>query len=1173
MYIKTGSSTWKNTAQLYMKTDASIWQRIRQGYIKIASSTWKRFFYEANLPTVNTRPTIRTTNTGSGTIYDGPIASSPQYLNADLFGKDGSYNNYTSITGRKFSTATSADAAIRSTVIFDDRFTSAGGVTSTMRLNLDEQYLFYEIQVNNGTGDDYINPVSDGIKLIKSFPNVTSFGWSQNEEIGTQLAFNYNLENYYYNKVEAGSSYIRWWRSTSTNPGGTLIKEETISSTTTSTSSSSLTGTSYYTPTISDSGYYIVAQIIAVSSYTRHYGYTDNYSLASYPTGGVITSALTIYNGTIEDTVGNRGTDNRGDVPVGATLAIRATVSGVNSSTSYRIRYRAYNWQNGLYYNISTGASGTASSVWTTYTADGTGSGNISSVIISGGIAQIKDYFSLDATYFGSTTYNSGQYRWQVEIELSAIKTGGTRVYLVNPYVSYYIQPSANSTISVSPATISPGSSTTISGSFSGYPSGTAYPYQYKVDYGDGTNSGWLPVGGYSYGTGNPTYSLTKTYYSAATYSPSITTIPYYTSNSTSVLVANLPTAPTSTSISSVTRLTDSTCRVIVDSFGGSGPYYQMYWTSNSTAPDTANYDAASTTSTVTEDQLFASGITYYFYIRSSTQNLGNTVNTGVATAGTYGPYGPSTGAASYTFASPSGGSASISGSTSVGSTLTLTKTDASGSPTPTASIVWRRADGGTGGNSFTGGSILQTGGTTYVIDSPLVVYSSVGYAIRAEISYNNGLGVTTTVNSNSIVVTAAAVAPSNTSTPTLSPTSLSVGTQLTAGIGSWSGTTPITYDLRIYRGTAGVLTSETLVASTTTTSSATTLNYTITQTDYDSGQRYFRTYVNATNSAGSSGFIGGQERGPIATPVIAPSGGSVSISTNTGNYSVGSIITYSTSGWANSPTSYYLELHNGTNPVLTSDPLRASTTSTSGTYTITSSDVPNYFKAWATATNSAGSTQAASAQVGPAYTPVSIPSGGSVTLSGTAAVGQVLSASTSGWSGSPTSYDLRIVRGTQGVIIQETLVASSTSTSVSYTVKSADVGYYFKAFAAATNSAGTSSFVASAEKGPVPTVAVTPPGTPTIGSVSGSGSVSWSAPTSGGAVASYEIEFYTASSSAGANAAGPYTVTGISGSPYQLTSPYGGTNANWARARVRARNSGGVSAYSAWAPSATTYA
>jgi hypothetical protein len=135
----------------------------------------------------------------------------------------------------------------------------------------------------------------------------------------------------------------------------------------------------------------------------------------------------------------------------------------------------------------------------------------------------------------------------------------------------------------------------------------------------------------------------------------------------------------------------------------------------------------------------------------------------------------------------------------------------------------------------------------------------------------------------------------------------------------------------------------------------------------------------------------------------------------------------------------------------------------------------------------------------------------------------------------------------------------------------------YYRAFASATNSAGTSSVVAGTELGPITNnVTVVAPGTPTGVGLTGSGVVTWTAPTTGGAVASYEIEFYTASNGTGTGAAptGPtgYTVTGISASPYQLVSPYGGSGANWVRVRVRARNSSGASSYSAWVPSSTTY-
>lgn len=212
--------------------------------------------------------------------------------------------------------------------------------------------------------------------------------------------------------------------------------------------------------------------------------------------------------------------------------------------------------------------------------------------------------------------------------------------------------------------------------------------------------------------------------------------------------------------------------------------------------------------------------------------------------------------------------------------------------------------------------------------------------------------------------------APANTSIPTLSPTGgYTAGQTLTYGVGSWSNS-PTSYDLRLYRGTPGVVMTETLVAAPGNVTSST---YTIPASDYDGTNRYYyRPYASATNAGGTSSYVAGTEGGPLAQPVVIPSGGSVSISTNTGNYSTGSVITYSTSGWAGSPTSYNLRLYNGTNPVLTSDAQRGSTTSSSSTYTITSSDVPNYFKAFATASNSAGtSSEVSSSQVGPAYATV----------------------------------------------------------------------------------------------------------------------------------------------------------------------------------------------------------
>ena len=92
MFIKQ-DGLWKAVNDIFIRVDG-VWKQIQNAFI-VVGGVWKQFFGD-NAPVVVTKPSIRTTNTsGSGTIYDGPVASSPQTLNTDLFGKDGTYTNYT----------------------------------------------------------------------------------------------------------------------------------------------------------------------------------------------------------------------------------------------------------------------------------------------------------------------------------------------------------------------------------------------------------------------------------------------------------------------------------------------------------------------------------------------------------------------------------------------------------------------------------------------------------------------------------------------------------------------------------------------------------------------------------------------------------------------------------------------------------------------------------------------------------------------------------------------------------------------------------------------------------------------------------------------------------------------------------------------------------------------
>ncbi len=249
MWIKR--SSWSSIKNMWIRTTAG-WSPVRSGYIK-RSTGWSRFWFKANLPNEITKPRFNTTNTGSGTIYDGPTATSPQYLNADLFGKDGTYSNYTAITGRKISygdTAT-ADSNSRTTLVNDDRFTSAGGVTTSNRLSVDEKYLFYEMTVENGTDPlNQINSISNGIKMIKSQPFSNSFTVTGGVEVGATLTANIDIEYYYYNRPQLSLSYVKWYVGDyAGDTSGTPVRTTSLSTAQTAVTSSAYTGSDAFSVT------------------------------------------------------------------------------------------------------------------------------------------------------------------------------------------------------------------------------------------------------------------------------------------------------------------------------------------------------------------------------------------------------------------------------------------------------------------------------------------------------------------------------------------------------------------------------------------------------------------------------------------------------------------------------------------------------------------------------------------------------------------------------------------------------------------------------------------------------------------------------------------------------------------------------------------------------------
>ena len=501
-------------------------------------------------------------------------------------------------------------------------------------------------------------------------------------------------------------------------------------------------------------------------------------------------------------------------------------------------------------------------------------------------------------------------------------------------------------------------------------------------------------------------------------------------------------TAPTP---GQVTFLT-SPARFSVAFTGGSGPWFQGWYVAGSpTRPTVSVFDSGTATQTSPMTWTFgpAAGTTYYFWMRSAATSTSNTFED-------VGEW--STTSSSFTGSNPTI-SLSISPSSGTAGTTTFTATPTTtGNPSPTVTYQWEYFEGG----SF--GFQPISGATSSTYTPPSNYVTLYGSSLRCVATATNYF--TSASASAAVTVNAPVLAPTNATLPTLSPTTIAVGTQLSAGIGTWNNN-PTSYDIRIYRGTQNVATFETLVASRTGSSTA-NLTYTITQADYDSGQRYFRTFVDASNSGGSSGLIAGQERGPTGTaPVSAPTN-TVAPSVTPSSGTTATNFSCSTGTWTNSPTSYSYQWQYFESPF------------------------------------------------------------------GWISVGQTNSTWTPGAAYAGTSIRCQVTASNSG--------GSNSATSNAASVSAGGGG--------------------------------TAPATPTGVGLSGSGSVSWTASTG---ATSYEIEFFTAQNSSGLNAAGPYSVTGISSSPYQLTSPYASPN-NWARVRVRARNSNGASAYSAWVPSASTY-
>jgi len=499
VWNKIGTSTWTKINSIFTKTSGS-WTEIIGVWVKTSSNVWTRVFTRLLLAANTVPPAI----TGSTKLY-GTLTGSIGTWTAP----NGS-NSY----ARQWQSAANVNDAPGS-------FGSISGETSSTYTTtdaVDGRWVRVRVVATNLSGDS--TAFSDPVLITKFKPVALII-----PAISGTPAVDITLT--------ALTTVGTYWKNTTTNTGDTAPDSFTYRWYWGDTGDNIGTNSSTYTVVEADLGHTIRVDVTAKN--------TGGETTSTSNQTATVGQSIGISDVDFEDENGDSGFNNRNNLVTATYLTLKFKVSGVNTSTTFRVRYRVLNNQTGAYWNPDSETATTASAAWITYESDYYNIGNISNVTISGGDAFISDTFRIPEIFNGST-FSGGISRWTWEYDISAV-IGGNRYYWVPgdtvsrsfTYDWWDIDPTTNPTISPSSANRTTSTSVTFTGTLASYPAGlSAYTYAYKMVYGDGTDSGWFYPNS---GASNTTYSFTKTYSTEGTYYPYITAIPYYATASSTITV------------------------------------------------------------------------------------------------------------------------------------------------------------------------------------------------------------------------------------------------------------------------------------------------------------------------------------------------------------------------------------------------------------------------------------------------------------------------------------------------------------------------------------------------------------------------------------------------------------------------------------------------------------
>jgi uncharacterized repeat protein (TIGR02543 family) len=445
--------------------------------------------------------------------------------------------------------------------------------------------------------------------------------------------------------------------------------------------------------------------------------------------------------------------------------------------------------------------------------------------------------------------------------------------------------------------------------------------------------------------------------------------------------------------------------------------------------------------------------------------------NSGTVSSAATGPVSPSS-------LPPLSGTVTVTGTPQVGQILTAVTTSLGGSGA--ISYAWQRGDSATG--SFA--AIADASAATYT---------------PAAADLDKYLRVTVSRSDNSETVSSDATGPispsplpdlTGTVTATGTPQSGQILTAVTTELGG-SGTISYAWE----RG-------DSATGSFAAISGATAATYTLAATDLDK-------YVRVTASReGYNGTVSSAPAGPVVLPPLT---GAV---TATGTAAVNGVLTAVTTALDGSGTiSYAWERGDSADGAFA-----AIAGATASTYTSVTGDLNKYIRVVVSREGHSGTVS--SAATGPVSLPLLT---GAVTVTGTAQVGQVLTAVTTNLGGSGTiSYAWE-----RGDSATGSFAAISGATAATYTLTAEDLNKYVRATVSRVDNSGT---VSSAAAGPISL----PPLTGTV-TVTGTAQVGMTltantAGLGGGGTISYQWQ-------RGDSADGTFTViSGATDASYSLT-------------------------------------